>query len=270
MRMMAFYGKGGIGKSTLVTNLAVLLARRGRRVLQFGCDPKSDSCYGLVRHQVVTIMDRWQEVGEAALRLEHCLMQTDYGVDCLEVGGPAPGFGCGGRGITKAFELMGGPSELRRRYDYVLFDVLGDVVCGGFSAPMRAGYAREVFVITSGEPRSLFAANNICRAVCFHAKNGARLAGLVGNLRGESGEGERLAKFARLLGSRVLCTIARDANVVRAESHRMPAVIYKPQSTAARSFAGLAKRITTKGALRLHVPRPLARIEFDRYFQESE
>ena len=115
MRMLAFYGKGGIGKSTVVTNLAVLFARQGLRVLQFGCDPKADSCYSLVRGPVRTVMDEWLARGEEELRLEHCLMKTEHGVHCLEVGGPTPGTGCGGRGITKAFELVGEAEALRQR-----------------------------------------------------------------------------------------------------------------------------------------------------------
>jgi nitrogenase iron protein NifH len=134
---MAFYGKGGIGKSTVVTNLTVLFARKGKRVLQFGCDPKADSCYSLIPGPITTVMDEWLEVGESNLKLDHFLMKSNYNVDCIEVGGPTPGSGCGGRGITKALELIGDPQSLRKRYDLILFDVLGDVVCGGFSAPMR-------------------------------------------------------------------------------------------------------------------------------------
>lgn len=266
MRMMAFYGKGGIGKSTVVTNLSVLLAREGKRVLQFGCDPKSDSCYSLVEGRVLTVMEQWQERGEAELRLEHCLMSSRHGVDCIEVGGPTPGSGCGGRGITKALELVGDPNELRSRYDFILFDVLGDVVCGGFSAPMRAGYAQEIYVVTSGEPRALFAANNISQSVCKYAPSGVRMGGLVGNLRGLPGEEERIGKLAELIGSRVVHTIPREAGIVEAELKRIPVVEADPQGPAARAFAELCQRITGLQKSQFHVPRPLARSEFDRSF----
>ena len=180
---MAFYGKGGIGKSTVVSSLSLAFAREGLRVLQFGCDPKSDSCYTLINEPIRTVMDEWINRGEPDLRLEHCMMHSSCGVDCLEVGGPQPGTGCAGRGITKAFELLGGLESLKKEYDVILLDVLGDVVCGGFSAPMRAGFAEEVYIVTSGEFRALYAANNIAQAVRGNSKNGVRLGGLIFNRR---------------------------------------------------------------------------------------
>ncbi len=266
MRMMAFYGKGGIGKSTVVTNLAVLFARGGARVLQFGCDPKSDSCYSLVEGRVVTVMEQWQERGEADLRLGHCLMKSRHGVDCLEVGGPTPGTGCGGRGITKAFELVGQPEELARLYDLVLFDVLGDVVCGGFSAPLRAGYAREVYVVTSGEPRALYAANNISHAVVQYAPQGVRLGGFIGNLRGNPDERERLERLAALVGSRVVHVVPKDPAVTEAELRRVPVVEHAPEGEAGRALAELQRRIAALTEAQACVPRPLERGEFDRHF----
>jgi len=266
MRLMAFYGKGGIGKSTVVTNLSVLFARSGKRVLQFGCDPKSDSCYSLVEGRVVTVMEQWQELGEAELRLEHCLMSSRYKVDCIEVGGPTPGSGCGGRGITKALELVGDPQDLRSRYDCIIFDVLGDVVCGGFSAPMRAGYAEEIYMVTSGEPRALFAANNISHSVCRYAPSGVRMGGLVGNLRGLPGEEERIGQLAELIGSRVVHIIPREAGIVEAELRRTPVVEFDPEGPAAQAFVELYRRISRLQKSQLHVPRPLARSEFDRSF----
>ncbi|MDI7267271.1 MAG: hypothetical protein QME96_04690 [Myxococcota bacterium] len=270
MRMMAFYGKGGIGKSTVVTNLSILFARAGRRVLQFGCDPKSDSCHSMVRGRVVTVMDEWLQRGEADLKLEHCLMRGPHGVECIEVGGPTPGSGCGGRGITKAFELVGDPGALRERYDIILFDVLGDVVCGGFSAPMRSGYAEEVYIVTSGEIRSLYAANNISHAVRNNSRNGVRLGGLIGNLRGGSDERKLIGRLAEELGSRVIHHIPRDKAVQAAERKRTPCVEFDAKSPAGRAFAALWERVDRLRAADLCVPRPLAPSEFDRIFLASD
>lgn len=269
MRMMAFYGKGGIGKSTVVTNLSLLFARAGKRVLQFGCDPKSDSCHSLVKRRVFTVMEEWLQRGEQDLRLEHCLMKGLHGVDCIEVGGPTPGSGCGGRGITKAFELVGDLETLRGRYDVVLFDVLGDVVCGGFSAPMREGYAREVYIVTSGELRSLYAANNISHAVAKHAGNGVRLGGLIGNMREVPGEQELIQKLADQINSRVIHFIPRDKTIPRAERRRIPCVELDGDSTASRAFVELCDRLNRLDPTRADVPRPLSRSEFDREFMES-
>jgi len=265
MTMMAFYGKGGIGKSTTVANLSLLFARQGLRVLQFGCDPKSDSCLSLAPGLPTTVMDEWMERGESNLRAEHCLISGRCGVACIEAGGPTPGSGCGGRAITKAFELVGSAQTLRRDYDVVLFDVLGDVVCGGFSAPMRQGYADQVFIVTSGELRSLYAANNICHAVAKCAGNGARLAGLVGNLRGLASERERIARFAAAIGTTLLVAIPRDDRVGEAEAKKLTVVEYDPESPAGRSFQELHAVIDNLRPDDLTIPRPLARPEFDRF-----
>jgi nitrogenase iron protein len=266
LRALAFYGKGGIGKSTVVSNLSVLFARQGSRVLLFGCDPKSDSCYSLVPGAVTTVMDRWARVGESDLRLEDCVMQGPYGVDCVEVGGPTAGSGCAGRGITKALELVGDMEGIRARYDVVLFDVLGDVVCGGFSAPMRARYGDEVFVVTSGEYRSLFAANNICQAVRLHARSGARLGGFIANLKDVAGEAERVGQLAEAVGSHALQHVPRDAAVAVAELARQPVVVHEPGSPAALALAELCQRITARAPTDGVVPRPLTRADLDEMF----
>ncbi len=267
MRVLAFYGKGGIGKSTVVSNLSWRFARSGARVLQFGCDPKADSCFNLVpQREVVTVMERWASLGEADLTLEHCLMKGVDGVDALEVGGPPPGTGCGGRGITKAMELVGDPDELRRRYDVILFDVLGDVVCGGFSAPMRAGYAEEVYIVTSGEYRAMFAANNITQAVKHYARGGVRIGGIVANLRGLDGEVARLEGLAGLVNTRIVQAIPRDQAVNRAEARRQPVGVDEPEAPAALAFDALHAALVATTPADLTIPRPLTRTEFDERF----
>ncbi len=266
MRVLALYGKGGSGKSTVASNLAALFARDGHRVLLFGCDPKSDSCYALVEGEVETVMDQWLQRGEAELSLDHCLMRGRHGVDCIEVGGPIAGTGCGGRGITKAFELVGDPEALRRRYDVILFDVLGDVVCGGFSAPMRAGYAEEVYIVTSGEFRSLYAANNIARAVKLYARSGVRMGGFIANLRGMPNEQDRVLRLARLIQTRVAHAIPKDPAIVDAELARVPVVDSAPDSPAGRAFRELFADLAATSASEGTVPHPLTRAEFDAEF----
>jgi nitrogenase iron protein NifH len=266
MRILVFYGKGGIGKSTVVSNLSVLFAAGGKRVLQFGCDPKSDSCYSLVEGPVATVMERWLELGDADLSLQRCLLPGCHGVDCIEVGGPVAGTGCGGRGITKALELVGDPEALRSRYDVILFDVLGDVVCGGFSAPMRSRYGDEVYIVTSGEFRSLYAANNISQAVRHYSRNGVRLAGLVANLRGLERETERVEQLARAIGTRVVHAIPQDPEVARAELDRVPVVDSNPSCPAAVAMRELGEKIAALSPEDLSVPKPLPRSELDRMF----
>ena len=262
MRKLAFYGKGGIGKSTVTCNLSLLFARAGDRVLQIGCDPKADSSYSLVSGDVHTVMEQWLEIGEQELTLSDCLLEGREGVDCIEVGGPTPGAGCGGRGITKAFELIG-PAALGGQYDTILFDVLGDVVCGGFSVPMRAGYAEEVYIVTSGEGRALFAANNICWAVRRNARSGARLGGLIGNLRGLEGERELLSGFAAKIGAKVIACIPRDEAIVVAERDRQTVLEHAPDSAASRAFEALFAELGALTDEDTRPPTPLSRQEFD-------
>lgn len=266
MRKLAFYGKGGIGKSTIVSNLAVLFARSGQRVLLFGCDPKSDSAFALVNGRITTVMAEWLTRGESELTLEHCLMKGPYGVDCIEAGGPQPGVGCGGRGITKAFELVGDPDDMEKRYDVVLFDVLGDVVCGGFSAPMRSGYSEEVYIVTSGEFRALYAANNISHAVARNAGGGAKLGGIVANLRNVRDEREQIEELARQIGSQVLHMIPRDETVNEAERRRVPLVFHDPDCPASRALEELYERIRDLPPEQLRLPRPLPQARFEDVF----
>ena len=190
MRKIAIYGKGGIGKSTTTSNLSAALSHMGYRVMQVGCDPKADSTKGLMGgKRIPTVLEQLRAKGEA-LTLEDVVFRGYNGVLCVESGGPTPGVGCAGRGIISAFEKLA-DLEAFETYqpDIVIYDVLGDVVCGGFAMPIRDGYAREVFIVSSGEMMALYAANNIAQAVRNFAGRGyARLGGLILNARNTENE----------------------------------------------------------------------------------
>ena len=189
MKKIAIYGKGGIGKSTTTSNLSAALAEQGLRVMQIGCDPKADSCKTLMGgKRIDSVLDAMRD--KSRISLSDIVFESSSGVLCVESGGPTPGVGCAGRGIIAAFEKL---AELKAfetyRPDIVLYDVLGDVVCGGFAMPMRGGYSEKVFVVTSGEMMSLFAAENIGRAVRqFGQKGYAKLGGLIFNAKGFPGD----------------------------------------------------------------------------------
>jgi nitrogenase iron protein NifH len=266
MRLLVINGKGGIGKSTVTTNLALLFARSGRRVLLLGCDPKGDSCYSLVAGQVVTLMDRWAEQGDAGLSIADCIVPGRGGVDCLEAGGPKAGSGCAGSGISKALELARDADIVRVRYDVVLLDVLGETVCGGFSEPLGCENPDEVYIVTSGERKSLSATNAIAEAVRKHAQRRVRLGGLVGNLRGLPGEADRISRLAQSIGSTLTCCIPHDPTMAAAEHERIPIVDYAPESPATLALLDLQRKIAARSPGAGKVPTPLTVSQIDELF----
>lgn len=242
IRKIAIYGKGGIGKSTTVSNVAAALAEKGRCVMQIGCDPKSDSTTSHTGGQrIPTVLDSLRDKGDN-LQLTDLVFRGEDGVLCVEAGGPTPGVGCAGRGIIAAFEKL---RDLRAfeiyQPDIVLFDVLGDVVCGGFAMPIRGGYADEVFVVTSGEMMSLYAAGNIAAAVRnFRTKGYARFGGLILNAKGFASESEKAEELAKELETHIIATIPRDETVQRAEDLKKTVVAAFSESEMANRYRDLA------------------------------
>lgn len=218
---IAVYGKGGIGKSTISANLSAAMALAGRKVLQVGCDPKHDSTRLLLNgRRLTTVLDYLRTTSPLERRIEDVLEVGFAGVGCVEAGGPQPGVGCAGRGIISTFTMLDG-FQLDERYDTAVYDVLGDVVCGGFAVPIRREYADVILVVTSGEFMALYAANNILRGVRNYDVEGGRLAGLVYNRRNVEGEDERVARFAEAVGLPVVAVIPRTDAFTRAEQSHM-------------------------------------------------
>ena len=242
MKRIAIYGKGGIGKSTTVANIAAALAQQGLTVLQLGCDPKADSTSAhLGGQRQKTILDHVRSGEE--FTLDDLIIRAEDGVLCAECGGPIPGTGCAGRGIITAFETLE-EYEAFEEYepDVVLYDVLGDVVCGGFAMPLRNGCAKDVFIITSGEKMALYAAANIAMAIDnFKGRNYARLSGLIQNSRNVKDENTLISEMAEELHTPVVGIIPRDGLVQQAEEQNSTVVTLYPDSPLAEVYRNLAK-----------------------------
>lgn len=239
---LAIYGKGGSGKSTVAAALSSCLASRGNSVLHMGCDPKADSSRLLLGgRQAPSVMG---SVMQSELFDATSLLQTGLrGVHCVEAGGPEPGVGCAGRGITRTFELLDQVGISEGEYDVVLYDVLGDVVCGGFATPLKDGHAKWVLVVASQNAMSLFAANNILKAVRRFYRNGVRLAGIVGNDVTPAPGGERLRRFAKLTASRILVQVPCSEDILEAEEQGMTIYDYRPGGEVARLIERLADEV---------------------------
>lgn len=262
LRQIAIYGKGGIGKSTTTQNLTAGLVELGKQVMVVGCDPKADSTRLLLGglHQK-TVLDTLREEGEQ-IELSAVLKQGYQGTRCVESGGPEPGVGCAGRGIITAIGLLERLGAYTEELNYVFYDVLGDVVCGGFAMPIREGKAKEIYIVASGEMMSLYAANNIAKGICRYAnKGGVRLGGIICNSRNVDRENELLRAFSKELGTQLLHLIPRDNVVQHAEIHRQTVIQYRPESSQANEYRQLARKIEENTAFSIPTPMTQERLE---------
>lgn len=258
MRKVAIYGKGGIGKSTTTQNTVAALAEMGKKVMIVGCDPKADSTRlmlgGLAQK---TVLDTLRQEGED-IELEDVRKTGFSNTLCVESGGPEPGVGCAGRGIITSINLLEqlGAYSDDNELDYAFYDVLGDVVCGGFAMPIREGKAQEIYIVVSGEMMAMYAANNICKGVMKFAKSGGvRLGGLICNSRMVDNEIEMIDEFAKRLGTRMIHFIPRDNDVQRAEIKRMTVIEWNPEAPQADEYRTLARSIDTNEMF--IIPKPL-------------
>ena len=240
---LAFYGKGGIGKSTVASNISAALALSGKRVLHIGCDPKADSTRPLTRKKIPTVLNQLNTLAET-VRREDLVFPGKCGVSCIEAGGPQAGMGCAGMGITAMEEALHRLGVLEEEWDTVVYDVLGDVVCGGFSVPMRKGFADRVFVVTSADYMSLYAANNILKAVRrFSKADSSLMGGLILNHCQTETDGEILRRFAALTETQVVLSLPQCREIPVADCRRQLVVEAFPDCEAAAALRDFAAAI---------------------------
>ncbi len=258
MRKVAIYGKGGIGKSTTTQNTVAGLAEMGMKVMVVGCDPKADSTRLLLGGlQQKTVLDTLREEGEE-VELEDIIKEGYKLTRCTESGGPEPGVGCAGRGIITSVNLLEqlGAYDEEWGLDYVFYDVLGDVVCGGFAMPIRDGKAEEIYIVCSGEMMAMYAANNICKGILKYADaGGVRLGGLICNSRKVDNEREMIEELARRIGTQMIHFVPRDNFVQRAEINRKTVIDYDPTHPQADEYRALANKINDNKMF--VIPKPL-------------
>ncbi|MDR1541254.1 MAG: nitrogenase iron protein [Clostridiales bacterium] len=267
MRQVAIYGKGGIGKSTTTQNLTSGLAELGKQVMVVGCDPKADSTRlilgGLAQKSVLaTLRDEGEDI-----ELDSILREGFGGIRCVESGGPEPGVGCAGRGIITSIEMLEKLGAYTEDLDYVFYDVLGDVVCGGFAMPIREGKAREIYIVCSGEMMALYAANNICKGIKKYANSGGvRLGGLICNSRNVDGEADLVQAVAEEIGTQLIHFVPRDNVVQRAEINKQTVIQYEPGAGQADEYRTLANKID--GNDMFIIPKPMAQDKLEALLME--
>ena len=269
LRQCAIYGKGGIGKSTTTQNLVAALAEAGKKVMIVGCDPKSDSTR-LILHAKAqnTIMQLASEVGSVEdLELDDVLKMGYGNIKCVESGGPEPGVGCAGRGVITSINFLEEEGAYDEDLDFVFYDVLGDVVCGGFAMPIRENKAQEIYIVVSGEMMAMYAANNIAKGIVRYANSGSvRLAGLICNSRNTAREAELIEALADRLGTHMIHFIPRDNEVQRAEIRRMTVIEYNPASKQADEYRTLAQEMDENK--KLVIPTPITMDELEDLMME--
>lgn len=264
MRKIAIYGKGGIGKSTTTQNTVAGLVEMGKNVIVVGCDPKADSTRlllgGLAQK---TVLDTLREEGED-VELDDIIKDGYGGTRCVESGGPEPGVGCAGRGIITSINLLEqlGAWDEKFETEYTFYDVLGDVVCGGFAMPIRDGKAEEIYIVVSGEMMAMYAANNICKGIQKYAQNGSvRLGGLICNSRKVDNESAMIEELARQLGTQMIHFVPRDNMVQHAEINRKTVIEHAPEHQQADEYRALAKAIDDNEMFVIPTPLPMEKLE---------
>ena len=269
MRKIAIYGKGGIGKSTTTQNTVAGLAEMGKKVMVVGCDPKADSTRLLLGGlSQETVLDTLRNEGED-LELEDIRREGFSGTLCVESGGPEPGVGCAGRGIITSINMLEqlGAYEEEVGLDYAFYDVLGDVVCGGFAMPIREGKAQEIYIVVSGEMMAMYAANNICKGIVkFAEAGGVRLGGLICNSRKVDNEAAMIEALAEKIGTQMIHFVPRDNMVQKAEINRKTVIDYDPSHPQADEYRALAKKISENEMF--VVPKPLEIEDLEKLLME--
>lgn len=258
---IAFYGKGGIGKSTLAVNVSAACAKSGKKVLHIGCDPKADSTRGLIKKRIPTVLQKLNEKGDA-VTIEDILFTGEAGVACVEAGGPEAGMGCAGMGIATTLETLEKLGVFEESWDLIVYDVLGDVVCGGFSMPMRKKCVDQVYIVTSAEMMSLYAANNIMKSIARYADKAHPLFGGLIHNRAQAGSNQKIVEyFADRTASPIVASISQSEALRLADYQKTTVFEQCGAEALQKSFINLARFLEHQKAG--SIPQPLSDTDMD-------
>lgn len=267
VKQIAIYGKGGIGKSTTTSNISAALSKLGYKVMQFGCDPKSDSTNTLRNGEYIpTVLDTLRE--KATIKASDVIFEGFNGVYCVEAGGPAPGVGCAGRGIITAVQLFKQQHVFEElNLDVVIYDVLGDVVCGGFAVPIREGIAEHVFTVSSADFMSVYASNNLFKGIHkYSTSGGALLGGIIANSINQPYAKDIIDDFAAKTGTQIMQYVPRSVTVTQSELQGKTTIEAAPDSTQAAIYMELAKRIASHE--KSSIPKPMDIVNLRKWASE--
>ncbi|MCR6546924.1 AAA family ATPase [Dehalobacterium formicoaceticum] len=263
---IAFYGKGGIGKSTIASNIAAAMGSLGLKVLFIGCDPKSDSVKNIVGGKIKSMLHLILEKGDF-LAEEDFLEKGFLNISCIETGGPSPGVGCAGRGIITVMEELEKHNIFDKDWDVIIYDVLGDVVCGGFAVPMREGYVDRVLLVSSSEYMSIYAANNILKSIeVFSDQKEPFLGGIIHNQRNDNAMGGLVRDFSEKVKVPIISEIPFAKEIIFSELDYKTVIEKYPDSAIASRFIETSK--TIMAGITGVIPKPLEEGELEQLSKE--
>lgn len=270
MERIAIYGKWGIWKSTVSSNISGQFSLRGKKVLQIWCDPKADSTKKITWwKRIPTVMEMLSKQDDY-VSVDELTVSWFNGIDCIEAWGPIPWTGCAGRWISKMFEVFDDIDLLEESYDLMLFDVLWDVVCWGFASPLRVWYGKKIFIVISEEIMSMYACNNICKAVNQYSRNGIYVWGIIVNARSNTLDKTIIEEFVKKIWLDIIAFIPRSDVIACAEYKAKTLAEYQPDSEVAKIFDTLIDDILAVKKSDKSLPTPMSEEEFDEFFKSFE
>jgi len=270
MERIAIYWKGWIWKSTMSCNISASFSKIWKKTLQVWCDPKADSTKKLTNgRRIISIMDMLSK-NDDFVWIDELVVKWFNWIDCIEAGWPIPWTWCAWRWISKMFEIFDDVDLLEEDYDVLLFDVLWDVVCWGFASPMRMWYWEKIFIVISEEIMSMYACNNICKAIKQYSRNGIYVWWVIVNARSNTLDKEIIEEFVKKIWLEIIAFIPRSDVIACAEYKAKTVLEFDPEAKVIENFDKLVSDIISIKKENQKDPKPMSEEEFDEFFKKFE